>query len=116
MNMSVLFGFTFEDVLDPNVPEWDPNGKLLLLQCGDTPEIVFASEGRLATTFGAEYFPWDPDRLLQMHTQLAKDLLDEGRVRFLREHAGFEDARLVTYVDGAITPENVLIVASRGQV
>lgn len=77
MNMSVLFGFTFEDVLDPNVPEWDPYGKLLLLQCGDTPEIVFASEGRLATTFGAEYFPWDPDRLLQMHTQLAKDLLDE---------------------------------------
>ena len=46
----------------------------------------------------------------------AKDLLDEGRVRFLREHAGFEDARLVTYVDGAVTPENVLIVASRGEV
>ena len=30
--------------------------------------------------------------------------------------AGFEDARLVTYVDGAVTPENVLIVASRGEV
>ena len=36
-------------------------------------------------------------------------LLDEGRVRFLREHAGPEDARLVAYVDGAVTPENVLI-------
>lgn len=34
---------------------------------------------------------------------------DEGRVRFLREHAGPEDARLVAYVDGAVTPENVLI-------
>ena len=45
----------------------------------------------------------------------AKDLLDEGRVRFLREHAGFEDVRLVTYVDGAVTPENVLIVASGGE-
>ena len=41
-------------------------------------------------------------------------MLDEGRVRYLREHAGFEDVRLVTYVDGAVTPENVLIVASGG--
>ena len=39
----------------------------------------------------------------------AKDVLDQGRVEYLRAH-GF-DASLVTYVDSAISPENVLIVA-----
>ena len=41
----------------------------------------------------------------------AKDVLDEGRAAFLREH-GFE-ARLCTYVDASVTPENVLLVATR---
>ena len=41
----------------------------------------------------------------------AKDLLDEGRLRFLRSH-GYT-ARLVTYVEADVTPENVLIVATR---
>ena len=42
----------------------------------------------------------------------ANDLLDEGRRRFLREACGFDDARLVTYIDGGVTPENVLIVGA----
>ena len=40
----------------------------------------------------------------------AKDLLDEGRAEYLRAH-GY-DVALQTYVDGAVTPENVLIVAT----
>ena len=43
----------------------------------------------------------------------AKDLLDEGRAAFLRTQ-GF-DARLCTYVDASVTPENVLIVAQEGR-
>ena len=42
----------------------------------------------------------------------AKDLLDEGRRRYLRESCGFDEARLVTYVDGGVTPENVLVVGA----
>lgn len=40
----------------------------------------------------------------------AKDLLDEGRARFLRAH-GY-DVQLVQYVDASVTPENALIVAT----
>ena len=43
----------------------------------------------------------------------AKDLLDVGRCRFLREECGFDDARLETYIDGGVTPENVLVVGTR---
>jgi len=39
----------------------------------------------------------------------AKDLLDHGRAAYLQQ-AGF-DARLTTYVDASVTPENVLVVA-----
>ena len=41
----------------------------------------------------------------------AKDLLDEGRAAFLRA-LGYE-AHLATYVDASISPENVLVVATR---
>ena len=40
----------------------------------------------------------------------AKDVLDEARAEYLRSH-GFE-ARLSTFVDASVTPENALIVAS----
>ena len=40
----------------------------------------------------------------------AKDLIDQGRVEYLRAN-GF-DASLETYVDAAVSPENVLIVAT----
>ena len=40
----------------------------------------------------------------------AKDLIDAGRARYLRD-AGYE-AELRRYVDASVTPENVLIVAS----
>lgn len=42
----------------------------------------------------------------------AKDLLDQGRVEYMRAH-GFS-ANLETYVDGAVSPENVLIVVTAG--
>ena len=41
----------------------------------------------------------------------AKDVLDEARAEYLRSH-GFE-ARLSTFVDASVTPENVLLVARR---
>ena len=42
----------------------------------------------------------------------AKDVLDLGRVAFLRSH-GYRNARLVRYVDASVSPENVLVVATR---
>mmetsp|Transcript_35310 Transcript_35310/g.117003 ORF Transcript_35310/g.117003 Transcript_35310/m.117003 type:complete len:373 (+) Transcript_35310:58-1176(+) len=41
----------------------------------------------------------------------AKDVLDEARAEYLRSH-GFE-ARLSTFVDASVTPENVLLIARR---
>ena len=39
-------------------------------------------------------------------------MLDLGRVAFLRSH-GYRNARLVRYVDASVSPENVLVVATR---
>lgn len=41
----------------------------------------------------------------------ARRLLEEGRLRYLRDR-GFE-AKLVRYVDGGVTPDNLAIVAVR---
>ena len=41
----------------------------------------------------------------------AKALLDEGRAEYLRAH-GFDDATLCRFVDAAVSPENMLLVAS----
>ena len=41
----------------------------------------------------------------------AKALLDEGRAEYLRAN-GFEDAALSRFVDAAVSPENMLLVAS----
>ena len=43
--------------------------------------------------------------------RMAKDLIDHGRADFLSQH-GFDDVGLHTYCDAALTPENVLIVAT----
>ena len=40
----------------------------------------------------------------------AKDLIDHGRAEYLR--ANGMDTRLITFVDGSVTPENVLIVGT----
>ena len=49
-------------------------------------------------------------RLRNIYHTPSQDLLDDGRVVYLREH-GF-DACLHRYVDASVTPENVLIVAT----
>ena len=56
----------------------------------------------------------DPhDTSTRAHTgRLAKDLLDQGRAEFLQQEVGFERVELRTYVDGAVSPENALIVAT----
>ena len=41
----------------------------------------------------------------------AKALLDEGRAEYLRAH-GFDDTTLCRFVDAAVSPENMLLVAS----
>ena len=38
-------------------------------------------------------------------------LLEEGRLRYLREHGW--DARLVRYVDASVTPDNLAIIATK---
>ena len=40
----------------------------------------------------------------------AKALLDEGRAEYLRAH-GFDDTTLCRFVDAAVSPENMLLVA-----
>eukprot|EP00928_Gymnodinium_smaydae_P044402 TRINITY_DN29620_c0_g4_i2.p1 TRINITY_DN29620_c0_g4~~TRINITY_DN29620_c0_g4_i2.p1 ORF type:complete len:523 (+),score=131.15 TRINITY_DN29620_c0_g4_i2:117-1685(+) len=42
---------------------------------------------------------------------MAKRLLDLGRVSWLQKTFGLEDAKLVSYIDKEVTPENVAIVA-----
>ena len=43
--------------------------------------------------------------------RLARRLLEEGRLRYLREHGW--DARLVRYVDASVTPDNLAIIATK---
>ena len=45
------------------------------------------------------------------HGRRAKDLLDEARADFMRSH-GFS-TRLTRFVDASVTPENVLLIATR---
>ena len=40
----------------------------------------------------------------------AKALLDEGRAEYMRTH-GFDDTTLCRFVDAAVSPENMLLVA-----
>ena len=43
--------------------------------------------------------------------EVAGRLLEEGRLRYLREHGW--DARLVRYVDASVTPDNLAIIATK---
>ena len=43
--------------------------------------------------------------------RLARRLLEEGRLRYLREHGW--DAKLVRYVDASVTPDNLAIIATK---
>ena len=47
----------------------------------------------------------------ESEARLARRLLEEGRLRYLREHGW--DARLVRYVDASVTPDNLAIIATK---
>ena len=55
--------------------------------------------------------PKDDDDKRSLGKQ-CKRVIDAGRLAFLRDH-GFSNSRLVTYCDPVLSPENVLILASR---
>ena len=43
----------------------------------------------------------------------ARRLLEEGRLRYLREHGGFDAVHLVRYCAGTITSDNLCIIATK---
>jgi hypothetical protein len=45
----------------------------------------------------------------------ARRVLEEGRMRYLRTHGGFDDVRLIRYCDESVTSDNLAIVARRRQ-
>jgi len=45
-----------------------------------------------------------------------KRIFDEGRVRFARDVLGLENARLLGYCPKSVSPENVLLIASKGNI
>lgn len=44
---------------------------------------------------------------------MCKDIIDAGRLMWIREHGGLEKSELVKYVPSNISPENHLLIASR---
>lgn len=45
--------------------------------------------------------------------RLARRLLEEGRLRYLRDRGGFDAVHLVRYCEGTVTSDNLAIIANK---